>query len=244
LPLVILNTDVRIDANDGSIGTTVDAEEDLGLPTTNVEPRLAFRWRPGRRHELEAGYQLARRSAERTLERTIDFGDSTFDLGLRVDTEMNTDQAFLNYRFALLANERTQVGLGVGLGAVFAKLELNALVNAASNDVTFSVPKSITGPLGSLGGYGRFLAGERWYFEADARYIKVDIGRLDARIAEINGATRYSLSRMFAIEAGYGLSAVKLDIGKKTRITGEEGIFSGQIKYSLQNVRLGVVLVP
>jgi hypothetical protein len=242
LPLVILNADVRIDSKDGTIGTEVDAEEDLGLPTTNVEPRLALRWRLGRRHEVETGYQFVRRSVERTLERNIEFGDTTFDVGLRVKSTMDTDQAFLTYRFALMAHERTQVGVGLGLGAVFAKLELDGLSN--SGTVTISQHKSITGPLGSLGLYGRFLSGDRWYFEADARYVKVDIGRLDARIAELNGAARYSLSRLVALEAGYGISAVKLDIGPKTRITGEEGIFSGLIKYSLQNVRLGVVLVP
>ena len=44
---VILNSDIRIDSDDGSIGTDVDAEDDLGLGQLTWEPRFAMRWRPG-----------------------------------------------------------------------------------------------------------------------------------------------------------------------------------------------------
>src|SRR4029077_13693622 len=55
---VILNSNIRVDSEDGSIGTEVDAEDDLGLQTVKWEPRFSLRWRPGKRHEIEAGYQL------------------------------------------------------------------------------------------------------------------------------------------------------------------------------------------
>jgi len=60
LTSVILNSNIRVDSEDGSVGTDVDAEDDLGLEKVKWEPRFALRWRPGHRHEIEVGYQFAR----------------------------------------------------------------------------------------------------------------------------------------------------------------------------------------
>ena len=244
LTSVILNADIRVDSKDGSIGTTIDAEDDLGLAQVKVQPRFAGRMRLGRRHEIEAGYQFARRTSDKTLERTLEFGDTTFDAGLNIKGELNTDLLFINYRYAFMAKERTQVGVGVGLGALFLKTGIDALASAGSNQVTYSSGGSVTGPLGSIGLYGRFLISNRWQAEADARFVKIKIDRFHARYLEGSGAGRYFFSRKWGAELGYGFDAVKVDIDPRTRKTGESGIFSGQIKFSLQNVRLGVVFIP
>src|SRR4030095_1994830 len=119
-------------------GTDIDAEDDLGLAKLKLQPRGALRWRPGHRHELEVGYQFARRTAETTLQRTIDFGDTTYVVGTDVHSRFDTDQAFLVYRFAFLARERTQVGLGVGVGALLVNTDLDALGDAGEVDFTQS----------------------------------------------------------------------------------------------------------
>src|SRR5262249_33077943 len=65
--LVIMGGTIRVDGSSGE-GTDINTD-DTGLPRERIQPRVSVRWRPGHRHELELGYQLARRSAERTLDR-------------------------------------------------------------------------------------------------------------------------------------------------------------------------------
>ena len=244
MTMVILNTNVRIDGSQGQ-GEEVDAETDLGLATTKLQARFDMRWRPGKRHELEVGYQFARRTGGRTLGDTIVIGDSTFALGLRVKSRFDTDQAFLNYRFAFMARERTQVGIGIGLGAIFLGTAIDALVGVASGGKADSVSKSdssnLTGPTGSLGFYGRFLVGKAWYLEADLRGVKVAIDRFDASVIEGGAAARYLVSSKLGIEGGYGLSSITVDIGQRTTAAGGERGATGKIKYSLQQIRLGLV---
>lgn len=235
---VILNSNIRVDGDSGA-GTDIDAESDLGLASSKLEPRFAVRWRPGHRHELEFGYQFARRSAEHVIDRDITFGDSTFHAGANVGTKLNSDMAFFVYRYAFVAKPRTQVGLAVGLGALFLNSALDAL--GSGGQVQFSQSDNVTGPVGSIGAYGRFLSGDRWSWEADARYVKVNVDRFDARVGEGGGAVRYAASSRMLIEGGYGLTAIKVDIAK-TRNNGP-GSRSGMLKYSLQNVRLGVVFI-
>ena len=84
------------------------------------------------RFGFELGYQFARRSAERTLDRQVVFADSTYDVGLDTKSKFRSDQAFLTYRFAIQAKERTQLGLGVGVGVLPFKFEIDALASANS----------------------------------------------------------------------------------------------------------------
>lgn len=244
--VVILSSDFRVDGSQGN-GTDVNTEGQLGLPKNKFQPRASLRWRPGHRHELEIGYQFARRKGTKTLADSVVFEDSTFNIGATVNTQFNTDQAFLTYRYAFIAHERTQIGFGIGLGAFFFKLGLDALVDGSgagqTDSVSFGVHKSFVGPTGSLGLYGRFLSGQHWQFEADLRGIYIKIDRIKASVGEGSGAVRYNVSRTVGLELGYGISAVKVEIGPRANAApGAPGIQSGKIKFNLQNVRLGVVL--
>jgi hypothetical protein len=239
---VILGSNVRVDGSNGN-GTDLDAEDNLGLAKTKFQPRGSIRWRPGRRHQLELGYQFARRTAEKTLERDIVFADSTYPVGLAVNSKFDTDQAFLTYRFAFLAHDRTQIGVGVGLGALFFKIGIDALAAAGSSQVTFSRAKDFIGPTASLGLFGDFRLADRWYLESDLRAMKVSIDRIDAKVWEANLAARYFLSDKVGLEAGYGISWLELKIASKTDGNGLIALdASGKIKYYLQNLRLGVLI--
>ena len=109
---------------------------------------------------------------------------------------------------------------------------------------SFEVGKKVKGPLGSLGLYGRFLAGDSWQFEVDARALKISIDRFHPRVLEAGGAARYYFSQKFALELGYAASGIRVVVDPKTFENGSTGIVSGEIKYSLQSVRLGAVIVP
>jgi hypothetical protein len=238
---VILGTNIRVDSERTGQGTDLDVEDDLGLDKSVPEPRFAARWRPGRKHEIEGGFQFAERSAEKMLERTISVADTTFDVGANVRTRFNTNQAFLTYRYAIFDNERSQIGAGLGLGAIFLGLGLDALASAGSSQVDYSGESDLIGPFGAIGIYGRVLSGERWEFEGDARVLKATVDRYTPRVLDFSAAARYSLSKRWAIEGGWGISDIKLDVGPKTS---GDGFFSGSLEFSQQNIRLGAVFVP
>ena len=237
--VLVMGTDIRVDGAEGE-GTEIDGEEVLGLSREKVQPRVSARWRPGRRHELELGYQFARRTGEKTLERDVTIADSTYTIGLNLNTTFRTDQVFLAYRFAIRARERTQLGVGVGAGFFPFKLEVDRLVSEGGSEVASRNERSLTGPFGSIGVYGRFLLGDRWYLESDLRGIAVQIDRIEASVFEGNLAGRYFLSDKWAMELGYGISSVTLTVDPPEDRRG----FFGKLEYPVHHVRLGVVLTP
>jgi hypothetical protein len=237
--VLVMGTDIRVDGSNTE-GTEIDGEEVLGLSREKIQPRASVRWRPGRRHEIELGYQFARRTGEKTLERDVVFADSTYTVGLNLKSTFRTDQVFLAYRFAIRARERTQLGVGVGAGVFPFKLEVDRLASADGSEVTSSNERSFNGPFGSLGVYGRFLLGDRWYLEGDLRGIAVQIDRIEASVLEGNLAGRYFLSDKWAMELGYGISSVSLTVDAPED---REGFF-GTLDYPVHHIRLGVVLTP
>jgi hypothetical protein len=238
---VWLGSTIRVDNSDGTPGTEID-QEDLGVARQTWEPRLAFRWRPGKRDELEVGYQFARSSGSHVLTDSIRFADTSFAKGLRVNSSVKSDLAFLTYRFAFHAGERSQLGAAVGIGTLLFHMKLDAVAGATSGGADtaitqYSASKGFSPPIGSVGFYGRWRVGDQWYIEGDLRAVYVGVNRLSATVLEAGGAGRYFVSQRFGLELGYGLTGVNVTLDPRTN----GGGFAGQLKYTLQNARLSVV---
>lgn len=234
---VILGSEMRVDG-DQTQGTSIDVERILGLDKNKFQPRFAFTWRPGNRHELEVGYQFVRREADQALTQAIVFRDSTYQIGRRVDSKFDSDQLFLNYRFSFWASPTTQAGLGVGVGALFLDIGIDALVAGSSNTVQFSRGRSYTAPTGSIGAFGRWAFGSQSIFSADLRAIQANVGDLNATVWEGGAAYRYYFTPKFGGELGYGISDFDIDL--KQERSGRD--VDTQLKYSLQNLRFGLVV--
>jgi hypothetical protein len=244
--LLVLGATIRIDGENR--GTELNIEDDLGLERSTLQPRLAFRWRPGggRRHELEANYQWATRENGRVLADTIVVRDTTFAAGLRVNSSFGTSQAGVTYRWAFSAKENSQIGLGVGLGVIFLRTSIDAVAGATPGGpdtaiVQRSSSADLNGPVGSLGVYGRWRLGDRWYLDSDLRGVYVKISNFRAGVLEAGLAGRYFFSDKFGAELGYGLGiyAVRLD-REGTDEGGFAGIdVTGRIRYYVHGFRIG-----
>ena len=242
---VLIGPKVRVDSEDGTEGTEFSTGNVLGIDRGAFEPQFSLRWRPGRRHEIQVGYLFLSRSGEKRLSRDINVRDTTFTAGLNLNTVFGADNASLAYRYAFSAKENTQIGAQLGLGAIFFEISIDALSGAANGNDTlttsYGAGASFTGPTAALGLYGRFRLGDRWYLEANAGTIGIKIENITATVFQGGVAGRYFLSKRFGLEAGYGLSTVKIKIDKE----GSGGLFDptaeGLVRYPTQDLRLGVI---
>ncbi|MFL5500441.1 MAG: hypothetical protein ACJ79Q_04335, partial [Gemmatimonadaceae bacterium] len=74
----------------------------------------------------------------------------------------------------------------------------------------------------------------------DLRAIKVNIGDLDATIYEGGVSYRYYFVPKFGGELGYGGSSYHLNLTQKNDSGGD---MNTDLKYTLQNIRFGLVVV-
>ncbi len=240
---VVISPTIQIDGTNQA-GTEIEFGKTLGIPRSGFEPMLSVRWKPGRRHELQAGYLFINRSGEHILEDSVRVEDTVFSAGLNLNSKFSADYAFLSYRFAIMAKENTQLGLNLALGYIAFKTDINALAGVSNGNDTlttsYGVSKSFPGPVGTLGAYGRFRFSEKWYLETEGAYLTGSSGGVTVKEFVIGAAGRYFLSRKIGLEAGYGITGV--DVSITSSDSGPFGTLNGKIKYNFQNFRLGVIL--
>jgi hypothetical protein len=108
-----LDTQLELDAG-SSKGTLLDLEKDLGAPDSGTVLRGTVSRRWGR-HQVRVGYFQASRHSSRHLDRTIQWGDHTFNVGADVSTHFKTTFPEVDYTYWFLSNRKVAVGANLGL---------------------------------------------------------------------------------------------------------------------------------
>ncbi len=242
----VLNTsEARVDAANGDQGTTLNFKEVLGISGTTVQPAFGVRWKPGRKTELNFGYQVLNQSGTKEVNRTLEIGGDTLSGTINSDTKLGSSNLTFQFKYSLWAKERHNIGLALGLGAIFFNFQFDATAtgcagpNCASGSL--ALDKSLTGPTGSLGAFGTWRLGDRWYVGGDARGIGARVDRFDISVFEGDAFAQYFLSNHWGLSAGWYYTNVTVDVGAKTDGTALESTFVGKIVYDYSSLRFGAV---
>jgi hypothetical protein len=241
---VILSSTIRVDNSDGTRGTEINRGV-MGLPRNSAAPLFSAQWRPGHRHELSFTYLGIGRSGQRTLSKTIDFADTSFTAGLKVDSKFSAPTVFLGYRFAVMAKENTLAGLQLGLGMAFFDMSMNAIAGTSvtggdSTIVKYGASVNVPGPTVALGLFGQFRASNHWYLVANGGAIGVSVENITARTWVLGGGAAYYISNRVGFTGNYNYSGIKVT----ANTAGSGGLFdpdlTGSLKYTCQSFSLGV----
>ncbi len=95
-------------------GTTLNAEEDLGLDDQVNQGRMEFNIRMAERSNVRIDYFKLNRFGDVTLTEPIDFGDFTFAPGDNFRTTLDWRTLSVTYTYSLLKNDRLEFGIGLG----------------------------------------------------------------------------------------------------------------------------------
>lgn len=247
---VLNRSSARVDPSNGGLGTDLDFQSILGISTTSLQPALGVRWRPGRRTEFEAGYQFLNQTGQRAFQDSLLIGDDTLAGNLALHTTAGASNATLQFRYAIWAAERHKVGAALGLGAVFLALDFEGTADGTcagpgcdpGGSGAYMSSKRFTAPTGSLGAFGGWRLGDRWYLGGDARAIAGKVDRYDIGVFEGDVRAEYYLSDHWGLEAGVFYTNVRVDVAPKSEPDPEDLThFTGSIDYNYTSLRLGVI---
>ena len=241
---VLNRSTARVDGSDGSTGTDLDFRDVLGISGTSIQPALGLTWKPGKRTEFQVGYQFINQTGNRLLDKQIVVGDDTIDADFNVTTKVGASNATLQFRYSLFAAPKHNIGLAIGFGSIFFDMQLDATANGCTpsecQSGAVSVARSVTGPTASLGAFGRWRVGDRWYVGGDVRGLSATVDRFDASVFEGAAFGRYFLSDRWGLEAGWNYTDVTVNVSPKEN-AGLSSDFAGKIKYGYSSLKLGVV---
>ena len=162
-----MSTDMRVRV-DGettdSVGSDVDYDDTFGIGDFD-RFRAEASWRIAPRHLLRAMYFQNNRSASRSVERDISFGDETFPLGATVNARSELTVAQLSYEYAFLRRDNYELAGGIGVHYVDMGLGLDATLVAQGGTASRSLDENAAtqAPLPVLGLRGLWQLPHNFY---------------------------------------------------------------------------------
>lgn len=200
-------TDVRFDADSGTVGTDLSGEDDLGLGKNKVLARgeVWFRMKERHRARISSYFVPLNRRANTVLDRTIDFGNETFVVNERIESELKLNLLAITYAYSFVKNDRMELGASLGFDIV--EFEAKATVPARLR--TEREERSGPAPLVGLDGTVRIRG--KWYAEARAQYLKVNISDVKGTLKTYDVNVMYRLHPNVTVGLGYSGFGINVD---------------------------------
>lgn len=192
-------------AADGAIGTDIDLESLLGLSDEETLANLDVIYRIGTYHRIEFGYLGADRSGQKTLERTIEFGDQVFPAGTTIHTSFDTSIYRLGYAYSLINDPQKE--LGVMGGVHYSKFKTEVV---ESDSGQREVSNAAT-PLPVIGLHGSVALGQKSRLGARIQFFRMDFHSYEGSLnfATLDWQRRFGESLRLGI--GYNYYAFNLE---------------------------------
>lgn len=210
------NTDVQVGTQNGTLGTNIDFEDDLGFKKNTGTFLADLQWRASRRSRFDLSYYRVARKSSYTLQRDITFGDHTYNVDARIDAFFNTDIYRFSYGYAFLLNPKFEAGLLVGAHIV----GLDAGIGLSGANVGASVHDNfgVTAPLPDLGIWGGYTFSKKWFINGEVDYFSLKVNDYKGRIIAYNIGIHYQIIKHLDAAVGYtGLNA-RVDADKERLI--------------------------
>jgi hypothetical protein len=221
-----LHTTVRADpsnAQPGISGTTVNGEDDLGLPGKLNKGRVEFMFRLRDRNKVRMDYFEADRSGSKVLANDIVFNNQTFLAGLPAQSELDWKQFDITYTYSFIRNEHFEVGTGL---AVYF-LQIDALLTQPQPfAISLHQEVSAASPFPALPLDLTWKISSRWAVTGRGAYLKATLDGFRGSYTDLHADVQYRWNANLALGAGY--------TSTRTSLTRDSGTFPGYLNMSIE----------
>ena len=205
-----ITTDLRLDPRNAATGTELSAENDLGMSHDKSEARTELIFRLRERNRLRVDYMKLSRLGDTVINRTINFGNQTFLLNDRAQTELEWRNLTFTYTRSLLYTPRFELGLGLGLSV----LEARARGEVTARNIREH--QEAVGVFPTIALDGTWRISKRWSFNARGQRFTAHVNRFNGSLGDYHGDFQYRWRENFALGLGYTRLHTLVDVGKAT----------------------------
>ncbi len=225
------STTIRFDADNGTPGTVLSAEDDLGLKDKKLLARgdVWFRMRERHRMRLSNYFVPLDRNGDTVLNRTIQFGNSVYAVNERVTSKLKVNLMALTYTYSIVKNERVEAGLSFGFDILGFEAEATVPARLRTEREERSGPAPLLGGDLTARVYGKF------YAEARAGFLRVNVSDVKGSLTtwEVNALYRLHPN----VTLGLGYNSFAFDVDSKN--TGDSGRFKLSTRGPMLLARVG-----
>jgi hypothetical protein len=219
-----VDSSVRADASDGSIGTVVDFEQDLGFDRNSTLPAFMLEWRPGDDWVLNAEYYSVGRTSTKRLDREITLGDTVFPVSGEVSAGFDSDIVRFTIGNRLFQRPNLEIGVAAGLHGTDFQVFVAGQGTVAGNPGQFrNEARSVFAPLPTIGAFLNARPAKKLQVNARFDWLSLTIDNYTGRLINTEVSTAYSIHKNFDVGVMYRL----VDYGLKVK----QDSWKGRVDY-------------
>jgi hypothetical protein len=189
-------TDSEIRVDDALIdGDHLDVEQHLGLEDEQ-RLRIDLDWRFAPRHKLRVMWFANDRVASNTLTANAVIDGVTYSAGVNLTTSMSADVLELVYEYSFWHRDTWEVTGSVGLHTL-------DFVYDVDDSADTPAEAEVLGPLPVVGGRWQWRVDGRWYVDAQAQFLALQIGDAKGRLDDARVEISYLIGDNFSLGAGF-----------------------------------------
>ena len=201
---VRFDTNIRLDSDTLGVGTEFNLESDANVDKNKTEARLEGHVRFGRRHRIDYGTVFFRRSATKTLDRQIQFGDVVFNLNADVMTEFKNDVIKLAYRYDIVNRPAWDLGLSFGISAFV--IDTSIAVIGGGGGMASAESEDFIAPIPVLGLHADVRLAKKWYLRTSGEFFDVQVDDQKGSLTDYRAAVDWYPFEHFGFGAGFNRS--------------------------------------
>lgn len=208
-------TTLRLDGAVPNSGTTISMEDDLGLRDKTTLPDIEIWIGMRERHRMRLNYFKLERSTTQNITRDLVIRGDTYQTDDLVESTFNLRMLSLTYSYAFI--HKPHIDLAGSFGLNLLEFNAEARVRARAIDQT----EDNAGPFPTIGLDLTVPINHRFYAEARAEYLKVNISNFDGTAENLHAGFLYRLRENLAFGIGYR----KFNIHVTSNDVGDTGEF-------------------
>lgn len=219
-----VDSSLKLDGNNGSLGTDIDFEGDLSLDRHDTQPFGLIGWRFSSDWRVEAEYFSLSRSGNAVIDRQIVVGDTVYEVGADVGAGLTTSVYRMGFGYSFVNNEQAEVGVRLGAHLTNFKVFVEGVGSVNGNTAALNrEERRQLVPLPTLGIYGRYDISKTFAIVGRIDYFTLKIDDYKGELIDISGGVTARVTKNIGIGADYRYVDYKL------RATAND--FTGQVNY-------------
>jgi hypothetical protein len=202
-------TNIQLNSSGGVPGTSINAENVLGLDSSDFEPKFQAMVRVGERHRLRFDYFTLDRTGNSTLtsaDAPIVFRDVLLIPGDPVQTNLSMRTLGITYEYSFIHREKFELAATVGVNDT----DISARARVSTQTRHVDQTEDQAGPFPTFGLDSTYVVSKRFYFDARAQYFKLSVDHLTGSLGFYELAGLYRLRPNISFALGYTLAKASL----------------------------------
>lgn len=211
----------------------VDIREDLGLKDSLIAFRGNFQYRFSKRHALSLGYYKLDLDGIVRLSRTIEIGNTEFDIGVDVRSQYEEQITKLAYNWIFHDEGRVMLSVTPGLHFSKARLSMQVLGTGIGANLGFdeSEDASVTAPLPMLGGRLVYRLTDKWSIVALSDIFFLNYDSQEGQLTDVHVLAEYQANEHLSFGAGLNRFTLDLQIVADDILWDWSSVYTGAYLY-------------